>query len=217
MEGRLSPVLACALAVLVAAPADRARADATALQIVAPWLRIAPDGTAELFFAAANHAFAPRTILGAETAAGTAPKPGPAIDLPPHETVFVEPGGVGVLLAAPAPAPAPGDIVPLVLLLDGGDRLPVEAIAGAPDDEVGPEILAVDGKRILLLDLRCDQLPEVSAREQAAIGAWILAYLHEPIDERAARSVLNDLKPGCEGHPEAVLLDIVDMMGGEGE
>jgi copper(I)-binding protein len=216
MKKRLSPALGWTLAALVAAP-PTARADTAALQVVAPWLRIAPDGVGELFFAAANHGFAPRTILGVETAAGTASKPSPAIDLPPHETVFVEPGGVGVLLAAPVPAPAPGEIVPLVLLLDDGDRLPVEAIASAPDDEVAPEILALDGKRILLLGFGCDQLPEVSAREQAAIGAWILAYLHEPIDERAARSVLNDLKPGCEDHPEAVLLDIVDMLGEEGD
>jgi copper(I)-binding protein len=216
MKKLLSLALGSTLAALAATP-PTARADTTALQVVAPWLRIAPDGVGELFFAAANHGFAIRSILGVETAGGTASKPGPAIDLPPHETVFVEPGGAGILLAAPVPVPAPGDIVPLVLLLDDGDRLPVEAIAGAPDDEVGPEIFALDGKRILLLSFGCDRLPEVSARVQAEIGAWILAYLHEPIDERAVQSVLNDLKPGCADHPEAVLLDIVDMLGEEGE
>jgi copper(I)-binding protein len=217
MTKRHSFAIACLVSALMPACAGRAWADAAALRIVAPWLRVSPDGVGELFFAAANPGVGPRSILGAETAAGAPSKPGAAIVVPPHETVFVESPATAIRLAAPQPPPAPGEIVPLTLMLDDGVRLEIEAIAAAPGDEIGPEIFAFEGKRIQLQALDCDQLREVSADVQAAIGAWILAYLHEPIDDRAVRSVLGDLGPGCEDHPDAVLLDIVDMLGGEGD
>lgn len=83
---------------------------------MAPWLRVSPEGVGELFFAVANHGVAERSIVGAETADGMPSKPGAAIALPAHRTVFVEPDGATIRLAVAPPvpfapdasAPAPG-------------------------------------------------------------------------------------------------------------